>query len=193
LVAATNAGRSSSSGFPNCPRPQLLRFSLLTTAAFNLLNQTLSELLYYRRFTTNQIVLASDPLRPTTRVFFSKLNTCRHSPCVTSSLTREWFFHLQLRPALASTVILRSESRGTHDHILLSQIRDYLNLEGQVSVFISLENRVALLYPRHWVPFSSLPMTRRATVKVFDPASLCQVKVTLRLTVSQSVLVSSPI
>jgi hypothetical protein len=25
---------------------------------------------------------------------------------------------------LASAVILRSESRGTHDHILLSQIRD---------------------------------------------------------------------
>jgi hypothetical protein len=28
--------------------------------------------------------------------------------------------------------ILRSESRGIHDHILLSHIRDSLNLEGQV-------------------------------------------------------------
>jgi hypothetical protein len=48
---------------------------------------------------------------------------------------------------LASAVILGSESRGTHDHILLSQIRDFPNLEGQVPVFISLGNRVAQLYP----------------------------------------------
>jgi hypothetical protein len=32
---------------------------------------------------------------------------------------------------LASAVILRSEPRGTHDHILLSQIRDSPNLKGQ--------------------------------------------------------------
>jgi hypothetical protein len=38
--------------------------------------------------------------------------------------------------ALASIVILGSESRGTHDHILLPQIRD------------SYRNRVARLYPR---------------------------------------------
>jgi hypothetical protein len=48
---------------------------------------------------------------------------------------------------LDSAVILRSESRETRDHILLSQIRDSPNLEGQVPVFIS---------PRHWVPFSSI-------------------------------------
>jgi hypothetical protein len=33
-------------------------------------------------------------------------------------------------------------------HILLSQIRDSSNLEGQVPVFISPRNRVAQLYPR---------------------------------------------
>jgi hypothetical protein len=49
---------------------------------------------------------------------------------------------------LASAVILGSESRGTRDHILLSQIRDSANLEGQVSVFISPRNRVAQLYPQ---------------------------------------------
>jgi hypothetical protein len=42
----------------------------------------------------------------------------------------------------------RSESRGTHDHILLSQIRDSSNLEGQILVFISPMNRVAQLYPQ---------------------------------------------
>jgi hypothetical protein len=55
---------------------------------------------------------------------------------------------LQLLLALASAVILRSESRGTHDHILLSQIRDSANLEGQVPVFIPPRNRLAQLYPQ---------------------------------------------
>jgi hypothetical protein len=56
----------------------------------------------------------------------------------------------------------------TRDHILLSQIRDYPNLEGQVRVFIYPRSRVA---PKHWVPFSSPPTTRGATVEVFEPAS----------------------
>jgi hypothetical protein len=55
---------------------------------------------------------------------------------------------LQLLLVFASIVILLSESRGTHDHILLSQIRDSPNLEGQVPVFISLGNRVVQLYPQ---------------------------------------------
>jgi hypothetical protein len=50
--------------------------------------------------------------------------------------------------ALASAVILRSESRGSHDHILLFQIRDFSNLEGQVPVFISPRNRVTRLNPQ---------------------------------------------
>jgi hypothetical protein len=47
---------------------------------------------------------------------------------------------------LASAITLGSESRGTHDHILLHQIRDSPNLEGQVLIFISPRNRVAQLY-----------------------------------------------
>jgi hypothetical protein len=46
-------------------------------------------------------------------VFFFQLNTCDHSPYVTSSLTREWVCRLQLLPDLASAVIIGSESRGT--------------------------------------------------------------------------------
>jgi hypothetical protein len=104
-------------------------------------------------------------------VFFFQLNPCNHSPYVTSSLTRGWVYRLQFLLAFASTVILRSEPRGTHDRVLLSQIRDFPNLEGQVPVFISPRNRVAQLYPRNWVTFSSLPTTQRATVEVFEPAS----------------------
>jgi hypothetical protein len=47
----------------------------------------------------------------------------------------------------ASAVILGSESRGTHDHMLLSQIRVSPNLEGQVTIFTSPRDRVAQLYP----------------------------------------------
>jgi hypothetical protein len=55
---------------------------------------------------------------------------------------------LQFLLGLASAVILRSEYRGTRDHILLSQIRDSPNLEDQVPVFISPRNRVTWLYPQ---------------------------------------------
>jgi hypothetical protein len=64
------------------------------------------------------------------------------------SLTRERICRLQLLLILASAVILGSEFCGTRDRILLFQIRDYPNLEGQVSVFISPRNRVTQLYPQ---------------------------------------------
>jgi hypothetical protein len=128
------------------------------------------ELLYDGRFTANHLVLVPSPLRPTTSTFF-QLNTCDYSPYVTSSMTRGWVCHLQLLLVLASAVILGSESRGTRDHILLSQIRHSPNLEGQVPVLISPRNRVPNYTPRHWLPFLSPPTTRRATVEVFEPAS----------------------
>jgi hypothetical protein len=107
-----------------------------------------SELFYDWRFTANQFAFAPSPLRLTTSNFIFQLNTCSRSPYVTSSLTRGWICRLQLLLALASAVRLRSVSRGTHDHILLSQIRDSPNLESQVPVLISPRNRVAQLYPQ---------------------------------------------
>jgi hypothetical protein len=107
--------------------------------------------------------LGAKPLE--TRIFF-QLNTCGHRPYVTSSLTRGWVCHLPLLLVLASAFILRSESRRTLDHILLSQIWDSPNLES----------RSPYLYPpgtgwpsytlRHWVPFPSPSTTRRAMVEV---------------------------
>jgi hypothetical protein len=64
------------------------------------------------------------------------------------SLTRRRICRLQLLLVLASAVILGPESHWTHDYILLSQIRDSSNLEGQVPVFISPRIRVAQLYPQ---------------------------------------------
>jgi hypothetical protein len=63
-------------------------------------------------------------------------------------LTRGWVCRLQLLLDLASAVILGSEFRGAHNRILLSQIRDSTNLEGQAPVFISPRNRVAQLNPQ---------------------------------------------
>jgi hypothetical protein len=109
------------------------------------LSPTFRELLYDWRFTANQFVLATNPLRLTTNNFILRLNTWGYSPYVTSSLTIGWVCRLQLLLVLASAVILRSESRETHD-ILLSQTTDSPNLDGQVPVFISPRNHHLLFF-----------------------------------------------
>jgi hypothetical protein len=82
LVAASNAVDPS-----HCSsRAEITGFQLLNSL-------TKSELLYDWLFTASQFVLASNPLRLTTGVFFFllwQLNRCGHWPCVTSSLTRGW-------------------------------------------------------------------------------------------------------
>jgi hypothetical protein len=130
-----------------------------------------SEILYDWRFTANQFVLAKSPLRPTTKFFIFILNTCGYSPYVTSSLRKGWFFRLQFLLVLASAVILRSDSRRTRNHILLSQIRDSPNLEGQVPLFISPRNRVAQLYPQSLGSLFDGSYDSQGYVEVFDPAS----------------------
>jgi hypothetical protein len=64
------------------------------------------------------------------------------------SSTREWVCRLQLLLVLARAVILVSQSRRIHDHILQSHIRDSPNPEEQVPAFIYPRNRVAQLYPQ---------------------------------------------
>jgi hypothetical protein len=98
------------------------------------------------RFIANNVFLATSPLRLTPNNFIFKLNTCGYIPYVTSSLTRRWVCRLLLLLVFASTVILRSESRGANGYILLSQILNSPNLELQVLVFISPTNRVSQLY-----------------------------------------------
>jgi hypothetical protein len=90
---------------------------------------------------------------PPSRIWGSRPDFCycqtfSDSWCGALSLTIRRVYRLQLLLALASPVILGSESRGTRDHISLSQIRDSPNLEGQVPVFISARSRVAQLYPQ---------------------------------------------
>jgi hypothetical protein len=47
--------------------------------------------------------------------FIFQLNTCGYSPYVIFSLTKGWVCRLQLLLTLVSAVVLRPESRGTHD------------------------------------------------------------------------------
>jgi hypothetical protein len=131
-----------------------------------------SELLlvYDWRFTANQFVLATSPSRLSTSKFF-QLNTCSHSPYVISSLTRGWNYRLQLLLVLASAVILRSESRGFHYHILLSDIRDSPNLRFGFPNLYTPGTGWPSFSHTHCVPFLSPPTTCSATVEVFDPVS----------------------
>jgi hypothetical protein len=66
------------------------------------------------------LVLATSPLGHTTRIFIFQLNIFGYSSYAISSLTRGWACRLQFLLGLDSAVILGSESRRIHDHILLS-------------------------------------------------------------------------
>jgi hypothetical protein len=123
----------------------------------------------HSHFTANQFILMPSPLRPTTRILFFDW-TLAVSLYVTAFLMRWWVCHLQLLLALASAVILASESRRTHDHILLSQIQDSPNLEGQVPIYMSPGTGWPTYTRRQCVPFHRL-LRHTATVEVFDPTS----------------------
>jgi hypothetical protein len=121
------------------------------------MNNSKSELLCDWRFTANRFVLATSPLRLTASNFIFQLNTCCYSPRVTSSLTRGRVCCLYLLLVLASAVILISEFCGTYDHILLSQIRDSSDLEGQVHVLISPKEQCGpVVVPDTGFPFRRL-------------------------------------
>jgi hypothetical protein len=143
----------------------------MTVTLSELTSESESELLYDWRFTASHFILAKISLRITTSNFILQLNTCGYSPNVTTFLTRGWVCPLQLLLDLASAAILRSESLETHDHLLLSHIRDSHNLEPGPRIYIPQEQGGPIIPPGTGYPF-------RQKVKV---------KVTLRLTVSSSV------
>jgi hypothetical protein len=99
----------------------------------------------------------------TTNNLIFQLNTCSYSPYVTSSLTRGWVCSLQLLLVLGSALTLRSESCGTHDKILLSQIRDSTNLGARSTYLNTPPHELGSLFVASY--------DLRATVEAFDPAS----------------------
>jgi hypothetical protein len=131
---------------------QLHRPSLLFRFPYNWLCQ--SQIQSQSYFTTGDLPPISSSWRQSPwdarpDIFFFQMNTFGNAPYVTSCLTRGWVCHLQLLLVFVSTVILRPESSGTHDHNLLSQIRDSTNLEGQVPIFISPRNPSRTRFPFH--------------------------------------------
>jgi hypothetical protein len=98
--------------------------------------------------------LGDNPLRLTTINSFFQLDTCCHSPYITSPLTRGWVCRLQLLLVLASVVILRSESREIHDYILVPPIRDSLQLGGSViCIYIAWKQGDPVITPGTVFPF----------------------------------------
>jgi hypothetical protein len=97
---------------------------LWTAAPFQLNNSWVWVLCYDRQYVGQSILEQSTPSGAYDQIFITirKLWDCR---CGALSLTRGRVCHLQLLLVLASVVILGSESRGTRDHISLSQIRDF--------------------------------------------------------------------
>jgi hypothetical protein len=96
-------------------------------------------------------------------IYYCLLRACW---CGAPSLTKGRVCRWQLLLALASGAILGSESHGSHDHILLSQIRDPPNQVGQAPVFVPPRTGWPSYTLRHLVPFSSPPTTRRTPIWV---------------------------
>jgi hypothetical protein len=153
-----------------------------------------------RRSVGHSLLVSSSHLRPTTRIFScQKFNGFW---CGALSLTRGRVCRLQLLLLLARAVILGSESCGTHDHTLLSQIRDSPNMEGQVPVFISPMNRVTQLYTSGiGFPFRRLLRFAALRWRYSNPpprgklptATESELFYDWRLTANQFVLTASPL
>jgi hypothetical protein len=101
-----------------------------------------SNLCYDRQSFGQSILVSSTHLWLKTRLFFLS-DSCRFIDVETSLLMKGWVCRLQLLLVRSSAVVLVSESSWTHNHILLSHVRDSPNLEDQVPVFIYPRNRVA--------------------------------------------------
>jgi hypothetical protein len=111
--------------------------------------------------------LGAKPLETHDQYFSFQLNTCGYSPYVISSLTRGWVYRLQLLMGLASAVILGSKSRGTPDHTVPDmRLPQPVGLGPRI--YISQEQGGPIT-PRHWVPVSSSPTTRRARWRYSNP------------------------
>jgi hypothetical protein len=101
--------------------------------------------------------------------------------CGAPCLIRRWVCRLRLLLVLASTVILESESRGTHDRIFSVSHSRPQTWRARSPYFHSPGAGRPSYTPRHWARFLSPPMTRRATVEVFDLASKLRVGLKIAL------------
>jgi hypothetical protein len=125
LFPSSHPGRLASRNSIDSQLPSLLTYLRLPPQETpSILFQPESELLTLRLAVYRQSArLGAKPLETNDQQFLFQLNTCAHSPYVTSSLTRGWICRLQLLLVLASAVIFGSDSRSTRGHILLSRLK----------------------------------------------------------------------
>jgi hypothetical protein len=110
-----------------------------------------SKLHYNCRFTANQFVLSTSHLRLTADNFF-QLNTCDHSPYITSSLTTGWVCRLQLLLALVGTVNLRFESRGLMTTFYCLRFETSQIWRARPPYLYPPATGWPSFTPRHWIP-----------------------------------------
>jgi hypothetical protein len=125
------------------------------------------ELLYDWLFT------ATSPSRLISSNFIFQLNTCGHSPYVTSSLTRGWFFIYNCcwcSPAQSFSGTSPAELMTTFYCLRFETLPTWRTRSPYLSIYPPGTGWPGYS-PRYWVPFSSPPTTRMAMVKVFEPAS----------------------
>jgi hypothetical protein len=125
------------------------------------------RLVVYRQ----SVCLGDKPLETHDQQFYFKLNPCGYGAYVTSSLMRGRVRRsLLLLVSPAQPFSLRVP-RDSWPYFTVSNSR--FPQRGKPGPrIISPKNRVARLYPRHWVPFSLHLTTRRATVELFDSATI---------------------
>jgi hypothetical protein len=161
-----------SSGFLNYSRSQLPASNSNSSQRLNpsspltdYNSKPKSKLCYDRRSVGQSVLVSSLHLGPKTRFYY-----CQRVAglLMWAALSEErTICPLQLLLALASPVILQSEFRGTHGHILLSDSR--LSLPGgpepHIYMYASPRNRVA-----QFIPGTGFPL-RRLLRLAFEPAS----------------------
>jgi hypothetical protein len=116
-------------------------------------------ILYDWRFTADQFILATSPLRLTRSNFIFQLNTCSY---VTPSLTRGCVCRLQF---------FSGPRQGSHSQVRVLRFETPPTWRARSPYLYPLVTGWRSYTPRHWVPFSSAPTAHRAMVEVFEPAS----------------------
>jgi hypothetical protein len=123
------------------------------------------------RFTANQFVLVTNPLRPTTSHFIFQLNTCGYSPYVTSCLTIDGSVFYNCCWSSQAQSFSGPSPAGLMTTFYCSIFETPPTWRARYPDVYPPGTGWSSYIPRHWVPFSSPPTTRRATVEVFDPTS----------------------
>jgi hypothetical protein len=110
LVTASDSGYSPASVLKSSMNGD----SLPTVCSSKSKSKSKPELLYDQRFTANQFVLVSCPLRLRPEVFFFfQLSPSGNGPYVTSSLTRRWVFQFHSLQSLCKDLVENTVSNST--------------------------------------------------------------------------------